>query len=599
MLTSQLFAGDELLETIAAGGHNRISTVENNQHPAVLKVQTALLTWDENCLPLFGADGTYGSETAGAVHTFKVTVLEVPPDHVISDVGPQTVNKLDEIQTVAEAEGGPVTPTPARTRHDIWKLQPSVGAPWHPIVLAYAEAVGIMKQNTGTKNRWWSHQMQVHGMAQAPAGDVLRNQCQHASWFFLPWHRLYLYFFEQTVRSIILELPTVDDDVKRDWALPYWDYDRDDARRLPPAFRTQALPDGRPNPLFEGSRFAAINSGTAQIVPALSEARGWAYQTPFASSGSAGLPGRGLAGPKTGFSHNGDFVGPLEDTPHGAVHMTIGGLMMGFNRAAGDPVFWLHHANIDRAWEIWRSSTGMGADETDPAYFALSFSFLDQSGGQVTRTAADAVDTAAQLGYVYEDTSFPASAGPPPQRQRQRRRDMPQDGSERDVPSELGGPAEEPPPPERVGSSDSTVVLRDGKEASVEFSVERVVEPAADAVRFARSMPSERRVLLHLEHITAEVPSGQIYGVYVDPEGDGDPVHVGNLPLFGLAEANEPDSEHELAYVFDITDVVDDLIAVGSWDPARARFSFRVVSDPALDASPPTVSIGSVSVLIQ
>jgi tyrosinase len=27
--------------------------------------------------------------------------------------------------------------------------------------------------------------------------------------------------------------------------------------------------------------------------------------------------------------------------------------MSGFNTAARDPIFWLHHANIDRLWEAW------------------------------------------------------------------------------------------------------------------------------------------------------------------------------------------------------------------------------------------------------
>ena len=33
--------------------------------------------------------------------------------------------------------------------------------------------------------------------------------------------------------------------------------------------------------------------------------------------------------------------------------MGVGGWMSAFATAAQDPIFWLHHANIDRLWEAW------------------------------------------------------------------------------------------------------------------------------------------------------------------------------------------------------------------------------------------------------
>ncbi|WP_329453270.1 phospholipase D-like domain-containing protein (plasmid) [Streptomyces sp. NBC_01724] len=101
MLTSALFTGDPLLEAIAQD-QDRISQTRHRTDPAVRKVQTALLGWDPDCLPRFGADSDYGDETAGAVARFKVEVLGVPPPEVINDVGPLTVLKLDEMQADAE-----------------------------------------------------------------------------------------------------------------------------------------------------------------------------------------------------------------------------------------------------------------------------------------------------------------------------------------------------------------------------------------------------------------------------------------------------------------------------------------------------------------
>lgn len=100
MLRSELFAGDPLLEAIAAD-QDRISRFAHPTDPAVRKLQTALLFWDPECLPVEGANGIYGDETASAVVRFKVEVIGVPPETVIDDVGPQTVRQLDAMLPAA------------------------------------------------------------------------------------------------------------------------------------------------------------------------------------------------------------------------------------------------------------------------------------------------------------------------------------------------------------------------------------------------------------------------------------------------------------------------------------------------------------------
>lgn len=114
MLTSALFAGDPLLEAIASD-QDRISRVRHHDDPAVLKVQTALLVWDPDCLPVNGADGLYADETAAAVVRFKIEVIGVPPDSVFDDVGPQTVLQLDVIMAEHSPPPGP-GPVDPRTR---------------------------------------------------------------------------------------------------------------------------------------------------------------------------------------------------------------------------------------------------------------------------------------------------------------------------------------------------------------------------------------------------------------------------------------------------------------------------------------------------
>lgn len=103
MLQSSLFAGDSLLQDIADDvGGVRISRRENASAPSVLKVQQALLIRDPACLPVAGADGRFGGESAAAVHRFKVEELGVDESQVIDDVGPLTVQRLDEIARASE-----------------------------------------------------------------------------------------------------------------------------------------------------------------------------------------------------------------------------------------------------------------------------------------------------------------------------------------------------------------------------------------------------------------------------------------------------------------------------------------------------------------
>src|SRR5215210_5054408 len=50
------------------------------------------------------------------------------------------------------------------------------------------------------------------------------------------------------------------------------------------------------------------------------------------------------------------FTSPLEGIVHNAVHVWVGGSMGSVPTATADPLFWMHHANIDRLWWVWQSS---------------------------------------------------------------------------------------------------------------------------------------------------------------------------------------------------------------------------------------------------
>ena len=72
-----------------------------------------------------------------------------------------------------------------------------------------------MQQLPVADPRSWAYQSAIHGtyLTGKPSGAPW-NQCQHATWFFVPWHRMYLFQFESILRSL---LPAADRD---SWALP-------------------------------------------------------------------------------------------------------------------------------------------------------------------------------------------------------------------------------------------------------------------------------------------------------------------------------------------------------------------------------------------
>src|SRR5260221_4523896 len=48
------------------------------------------------------------------------------------------------------------------------------------------------------------------------------------------------------------------------------------------------------------------------------------------------------------------FTDTLENTAHGAVHNAMNGTMSDIRISPADPLFWMHHAQIDRIWSQWQ-----------------------------------------------------------------------------------------------------------------------------------------------------------------------------------------------------------------------------------------------------
>jgi hypothetical protein len=477
----------------------------------------------------------------------------------------------------------------AHVRREAWALQ--AATTFDPITLAFAKAVLVMQARPESDPTSWTYQAAIHASFATPPPGASWNDCQHQSWFFLPWHRMYLYFFERIVRQAV-----TDAGGPADFALPYWNYDTAfPGNTLPPAFRAATLPDGTTNPLFVPSpqRSAALMSGGQVPATATSSANAMST-TNFSSPPMLPSFGGGRVGP----AHFGGALGALESTPHNVMHPTIGGpptgqcqggLMTDPRCAALDPIFWLHHANIDRLWNRWLELGDGRTNPSEPAWRDQVFVFHDETGAQVTISAAEVVDSTAQLDYVYDDAPVPAER----------------------MPEIVPTPSSPSQPPELVAASEEPLELA-GVSASVQLTVPSATRSLAEA-----ASDGERRVLVSVEDIEAERDPGLAYAVYLQVPGDPDRArrHIGNVAFFGIETMNDPDRPHDGApgfrHTFDATDVVRTLKEHNLWDPASMTVTFepiRVLPPPdeelppaaTAEAAAPVapVRIGRVSLFI-
>jgi tyrosinase len=303
----------------------------------------------------------------------------------------------------------------ANVRRSIFALDPN-----GPEIASLRKGIYEMKRRSDVNPNdvtGWTYQANMHSICTNPSSPLcvstvqaLWNTCQHGSFFFFSWHRMYLYYFERILRKASGD-PNL--------TLPYWNYTDDpwmpdpDRRQLPIVFRQPAVECGSPptswdttpncNPLFASHRGPGMNDGTGFLQPGAvdySQAFNYTNFEAPAGMGAASFGGGEISQP----AHANMDWGALELTPHNVVHCQIGGWMCDFNYSAHDPIFYLHHANIDRLWNHWVALGGGRQDPTsDQVWMNTSFFFYDENGQQVQKSGKDILDSAGQLGYCYED----------------------------------------------------------------------------------------------------------------------------------------------------------------------------------------------------
>jgi tyrosinase len=116
------------------------------------------------------------------------------------------------------------------------------------------------------------------------------------------------------------------------------------------------------------------------------------------------------------------FTSILDENPHGEVHLRVAsGILDGsrgqfdmanFRTSAKDPVFWLHHANVDRLWTIW-SKMGGGRTNPSPTSAWAEAPFTFDKVQSLQYVAGNLVDSEASMKYKYDDESPVSTTAPP------------------------------------------------------------------------------------------------------------------------------------------------------------------------------------------
>lgn len=187
--------------------------------------------------------------------------------------------------------------------------------------------------------------------------------CQHHNRYFLPWHRGYLYHFE-------LALQEVDPEV----TVPWWNWM--DEASIPKAFAVKKA-GGKRNVL-----------ASAPIKPlGIPRRPGWPRQTHrepggFAEAQAPPLHDAHFSGSRQGASAWIMGAPSYEEfwrrcaEVHDNVHMWVGGetgQMSDQNWAAFDPLFWAHHAMVDRLWRIWQHNNPGALPDHATLEYAMTF----------------------------------------------------------------------------------------------------------------------------------------------------------------------------------------------------------------------------------
>nr|CCD61124.1 polyphenol oxidase precursor [Taraxacum officinale] len=242
----------------------------------------------------------------------------------------------------------------------------------------------------------------------------------HYSWLFFPFHRWFLYFFERILGDLIED---------KTFGLPYWNWDNPAGMEIPAVFEE----GGKSNPLYNSYR--NVNHLRPAIVD-LDYQMEERNMSPLdqirinmcnmnrrmmrnASDAKSFFGGEYVAG-NNPTPREDSSIGSIEAGCHTAVHRWVGDPrtpnhedLGNFYSAAYDPLFYIHHSNVDRMWTLWKGFGGEGRIEpNDKNWEEASYVFYDENRKPVRVYNKHCVNL-EDLKYEYEDSETPWKSNPP------------------------------------------------------------------------------------------------------------------------------------------------------------------------------------------
>ncbi|CAI9784320.1 unnamed protein product [Fraxinus pennsylvanica] len=288
-------------------------------------------------------------------------------------------------------------------------------------------AIDRMKRLPADDPRNFMHQANIHcaycnGAYDQPGQGTLDLQV-HNSWLFFPFHRWYLYFYERILGKLIGD-PT--------FALPFWNWDNPKGMTMPPMFvdSKSALYDEKRNQSNLPPAVIDLGmTGNTDPLQVVTNNLTIMYSEMIRGNKTAedfmGKPYREGTEPNPG-------PGSSERGSHTAVHVWVGDPRQpssenlgNFYSAGRDPLFYCHHANVDRMWTLWQyflpSNKVPDKKITDPDFLNAELLFYDENSKLLVRvTVKDSLDN-LRMGYDFERVDLPwLDYRPPPQTARAR-----------------------------------------------------------------------------------------------------------------------------------------------------------------------------------